>query len=169
MATFPDFKLLADHHLDYWTYTADQVKQLLGGSVNSKDVTNTCAVRMSHAMNNAGHKIPAKWGIITNRKSKAGQNYFLRVVNFREWMLLTFGKPEIEIRKKTGEAVKRSLLEGFKGVIGMEIGFGDSTGHFDLWHMNEFSAESSSGKDYLARATLIQLWSNGVRTLEAPV
>lgn len=169
MAEIPDFRLLVAFHLDYWRFTADQVKKTLGGSVNSGDVTNTCAIRMSHAMNFSGQKIPAKWGAITNRKSKAGQSYIIRVVDFRAWMLRTFGEPTIRISKKAGDAFDRKKLEGFQGVIGMEISFGDSSGHFDLWHRDKFTAESGSGANYLTQASAVQLWSNGIQTLEAPV
>jgi len=167
MAAFPDFQLLSAIHLDYWRFTADQVKKALGGSVNLKDISNTCAIRMSHAMNFSGHKIPVKWGAVTNRESKAGYRYIIRVVNFREWMLQTFGEPTIQIRKKAGEALDRRKLQGRRGVIGMEISFGDADGHFDLWHLDTFSAESSSGANYLTQATSVQLWSNGVRISEA--
>ncbi len=169
MASLPDFKLLADNHLDYWTYkTPESISKLLGGTVGAGDIHNTCTIRLCHAMNLAGRTIPAKWGIITNRKSQAGKNYIIRVKNFREWMLQTFGKPVIEIRKKGGEKADRSRFEGWLGVIGMEIGFGDATGHFDLWHEDEFSAESASGAGYLDRATNIQLWAD-TRVTQAPV
>jgi hypothetical protein len=50
--TLPPFKLLAAHYPDYWKYpTPSEVQKYIGGEANDADISNTCTVRMSHAMN----------------------------------------------------------------------------------------------------------------------
>src|SRR6187551_3465013 len=58
----PDFSLLRRHYLDYERYPLPaEVRKLVGGEANDSDITNTCTIRMSHAMNEVGHPIPLNW------------------------------------------------------------------------------------------------------------
>jgi hypothetical protein len=164
MANIPEFKQLSQNYLDYWKYPQpESVRKLLGGELLDRDITNTCTVRLSHTMNLNGHAIPKKWGAVTNRRSKQGNYYIIRVKDFRTWMVQTFGKPDIEAAKTAGEAFDRKSIKGYEGIIGFDIGFRDATGHFDLWYGDTFSHEQTAGMDYFAVASLIQLWHTGHR------
>ena len=166
----PEFDVLSHAYPDYWKYPRpDALRKMIGGEANDPDITNTCTIRLSHAMNAAGVSIPAVWQKITNRKGKNKQFYIIRVANFRAWMEFRFGKPSLDFQKKSGDRFDRSSLQGFEGVIAFEIGFSDATGHFDLWYQDKFSHEASAGKDYFASASQISLWTTGRRWLEAPV
>src|SRR5579859_1604719 len=55
MATLPSFSILRQHYPDQ---DPDTVKQTIGGKVNADWITNTCAVRMSRALNYSGIAIP---------------------------------------------------------------------------------------------------------------
>ncbi|MBK5294387.1 MAG: hypothetical protein JJE04_22235 [Acidobacteriia bacterium] len=170
----PDFSLLSRNYLDYWNFPhPDGVRKLIGGEANDSDITNTCTIRLCHAMNASGFPIPRIWSRdpetqkpITNRRGKNGKFYIIRVANMRTWMLHQFGKPDIDFKKKPGDPFDRSVIEGpeYEGVIAFEIGFRDATGHFDLWYKNKFSHEQSAGKDYFALASHISLWTTGLRT-----
>lgn len=167
----PDFSLLRRHYLDYERYPLPaEVRKLVGGEANDSDITNTCTIRMSHAMNEVGHPIPLHWDGVTNRKGKNGKYYIIRVINFRPWMVAAFGKPDLDFTKEAGKKFDREALKGREGIIGFEIGgFNDSTGHFDLWYQDKFTHEASAGKDYFTMASRISLWSTGTVTLRAPV
>lgn len=71
--------------------------------------------------------------------------------------------------KKPGDRFNRKPVEGVEGVIAFEIGFGDATGHFDLWYRDKFSHESSAGKDYFQLASRISLWTTGTKWTQASV
>jgi hypothetical protein len=169
----PQFNLLAANYPDYWKYPgAPEVKKHIGGGANDADISNTCTIRMSHAMNLSGAPVPHVWGHsegkpIANRRGKNGQFYIIRVANFRTWMAYRFGAPTLDFRKQPGVSFERSRIAGFEGVIAFDIGFKDATGHFDLWYGDHFSHERMAGKDYFALSQRITLWSNGVRTIEA--
>jgi hypothetical protein len=166
----PDFDLLAREFPDYWKYPDPaEVRKMIGGGVNDKDITNTCTIRLSHAMNAAGATIPRIWQTVTNRRGKNGQYYIIRVVNFRPWMAFQFGEPDYDFVKKPGDAFDRGRIKGAQGVIGFDIGFGDATGHFDLWYMDKFSHEHNGGGQYFTRASRISLWSTGIRTMSPEV
>ena len=47
-----------------------------------------------------------------------------------------------------------------------DIGFGDATGHFDLWYQKKFSHEDSAGQNYFALAARVSLWTTGTRWTE---
>lgn len=167
---FPDFDKLAGEFPDYWKYPEpEMVKKLIGGGANSKDISNTCAIRTSYAMNGADVPIPRVWETITNRRGKNKKYHIIRVVNFRSWMEHTFGKPDYDFQKKAGTAFDRSKLKGRRGVIIFDIGFGDATGHCDLWYEDKFSHEHNAGKDYFMLASRVTLWSDGTIISVAPV
>src|SRR5436190_7133779 len=127
----PDFSLLRHHYPDYDRYRQpDQVRKLIGGEVNDGDITNTCTIRMCHAMNEVGVVVPMLWQGITSRRGKNKKYYIIRVVNFRPWMVAKFGKPDLDFPKESGKAFDRKALKGKEGIIAFEIGaFNDATGH----------------------------------------
>lgn len=164
-----DFGLLARHYPDYWNYPLpDAVRNLIGGETKDRDITNTCTIRMSHAMNGAGVAVPRVWESITNRKGANGKYYIIRVSNFRTWMQSRFGKPDVDVRKKPDAVFDRAQINGMQGVIAFEIGFADATGHFDLWYRDKFSHQLTAGKDYFALASRISLWGTGSRVTVPP-
>jgi len=166
----PPFAVLSTFYPNYWFYRSPKdVQKLIGGETQEGDITNTCAIRMSHAMNGAGVQVPRNWGKVTNRRGANKRYYILRVSDLRSWMQSRFGAPTLELRKKAGRAFDRKEIEGYLGVIAFDIGFTDATGHFDLWYGDRFSHEDSAGKDYFAVASRVSLWHDGVRTLTAPV
>jgi hypothetical protein len=159
-----DFGLLARDYPDYWNYPLpDGVKKLIGGEAKDRDITNTCTIRMSHALNATGIAVPHVWEAITNRRGANGKYYIIRVANFRTWLTHKMGKPDVDFRKTAGDAFDRNQIRGMQGIIAFEIGFSDATGHFDLWYGDKFSHEAAAGKDYFALATRISLWTTGVR------
>jgi hypothetical protein len=158
----PAFKTLSANFPDYWRYpTPDAARKYIGGETLDKDITNTCTIRMSHAMNASGAPVPKVWQTITNREGRNKQYYIIRVVNFRAWMEHMFGPPDLTFTKKAGDKFQRHRLEGNEGVIAFDIGFTDATGHFDLWYRDKFSHEDNGGQEYLMRAKQISLWTGG--------
>jgi len=168
--TLPPFGLLSTAYPNYWLFPAPKdVQKMIGGEVQDPDISNTCTIRLSHAMNAAGVPIPKHFREVTNRKGANDRYYIIRVTDFRAFMETRFGAPTTDFRKKQGNAFDRKQIEGFQGVIAFEIGFTDATGHFDLWFGDRFSHEQSAGKDYFALASRVSLWHDGSRTVSAPV
>ena len=165
----PPFGMLSALYPNYWFFPSPKtVQKLIGGEVQDPDITNTCTIRMSHAMNAAGVRIPEFWRKVTNRRGANKSYYIIRVADFRSWMESRFGAPSVELRKKAGQAFDRKQIEGFQGVIAFEIGFSDATGHFDLWYGDRFSHEGAAGQDYFARAARVSLWHDGTLNTTAP-
>ena len=166
----PPFALLSASYPSYWIFPSPKtVQKLIGGEVQDPDITNTCTIRLSHALNGAGVAIPRNFRAVTNRRGANKAYYIIRVADFRGFMESRFGPPNVDLRKQAGGTFDRKQIEGYQGVIAFEIGFRDATGHFDLWFQDRFSHESSAGKDYFALASRISLWHDGTRTVSAPV
>lgn len=164
----PAFKTLSANYPDYWQYpTPESARKLIGGETLDKDITNTCTIRMSHAMNLSGAPVPHFWQKVTNRQGKNKLFYIIRVVNFRAWMEHMFGPPDLVFNKTAGEKFQRHRIEGNYGVVAFDIGFNDATGHFDLWFGDKFSHEDNGGQDYLTRARQISMWTGG-RVVRSP-
>ena len=118
----------------------DQLYDVLGGDWPSKkndpNYQNTCAIRLSHALNEAGHPIPKKYKQAIDGK---GRNIVLNVSKFNEYMKETFGEYTWAISKQPKENFPLSDIPSqYKGIIVYHVDFGDATGHFDMWTGSAF-------------------------------
>ena len=98
MATLPPFQKLWDNYPG--KQTADEVKKLIGGVVAQDWITNTCAIRMSHAFNLAGAPIPGNVpGMVTIRGGGKYANfrYAIRVAEMRKYLEARYGPPTFRI------------------------------------------------------------------------
>lgn len=121
------------------TNTAENVAKIIGGyvekNINSSDASqrwnNTCAVRMSYILNQAGLKIPRISGQTVSGADK--QQYFFRVINLIRFLEQRWGKADIVKYPPTGGGT----LAGKKGVILFEVsGWSDAQGHATLFNGN---------------------------------
>lgn len=110
---------------------------------------NTCAARMSYALNRSGLKLPRalKGGDI---KGDDGYYYWLRVADLREKLKGQFGAADNMLvhrmleKKPTEEQLKARVdkAKGFikdisskKGIVVFEVtGWNNASGHFTLWN-----------------------------------
>ena len=111
----PPFGMLSALYPNYWFFPSPKtVQKIIGGEVQDPDITNTCTIRLSHAMNGAGYPIPEFWRGVTNRRGANRRYYIIRVADFRTWMERRFGAPTVELGKKDGQAIDRKQIEGFR-------------------------------------------------------
>lgn len=146
----------------------DGVKVLIGRP-NEAWISNTCAIRVSYAMNGAGFRIDssvqddraladanAKINFISDRSGvRNGHFYVYRVDELARYLLKKYGKPQIWAKgdKKSEDALRRAV-QGKKGVILFVVkSWTDATGHFDLW-----DGAKASHEDYFAAASDVFLW-----------
>ncbi|WP_076515925.1 T6SS effector amidase Tae4 family protein [Achromobacter sp. MFA1 R4] len=118
---------------------AARVAKVIGGKValniNSPDPKgrweNTCAVRLSYILNQAGLSIPYKPGQTVSGADKRW--YFYHVKNLIAFLESRWGKAEIVRFPPAGGGA----LAGKKGLILFEIsGWTDATGHATLFNGN---------------------------------
>ncbi|SUA36786.1 Uncharacterised protein [Neisseria zoodegmatis] len=114
---------------------------------------NTCAARMSYALNHSGIRLPAnRAGAFIGDKDK--KNHWFRVRELGEFLKKQFGKGTVEYRpprlksdddadfdsaafQERIAAVKQNVLAKIKGKTGIVMfeveGWGNASGHFTLW------------------------------------
>jgi hypothetical protein len=156
MAKLPAFDKLTVSYLGS-DYSVDQVKTMVGGSVNSADVDNTCVVRVSRALNGAGAPIPPRTGKFATRKGADKRFYGLRVREFWIYMLNKYGKPDVYADT---QPMSKADFENKKGIMGFKLPKrpGRATGHFALWDgTKELHGDAD---DYFPIALEIGLWTN---------
>jgi hypothetical protein len=119
-------------------------------AANPDSYSNTCAARMSYALNRSGMPL----GVAPNGgnlKGDDGKNYWIRVVQLRDHLKKQFkGGDEVcevtSISTKTPSSkeldervkyVKENFLNKIKGKHGIVVfevsGWSDASGHFTLW------------------------------------
>jgi Type VI secretion system (T6SS), amidase effector protein 4 len=115
---------------------------------NPENYSNTCAVRMSYALNRSGMKLPvAPDG--GNMMGDDKLNYWIRVKQLKKKLSDQFGKPDKELvhqhieRTTQKDLVKDRMaktdkflteIKTMKGIVVFEVeGWKDATGHFTLW------------------------------------
>ncbi|PTQ92463.1 RHS repeat-associated protein [Mucilaginibacter yixingensis] len=114
------------------TSNVADVYALVGGdllrSYNQDPVSygNTCAMRLSYALNKSGATIPYIRG--KTFKGSNNLNYFIRVKDMASYMDATYGQPNIN-------GMRPGDFSGKTGIIQFNVsGWSDATGHFTLWN-----------------------------------
>lgn len=159
MALLHTYSALWDQYPDYENYpdSAD-VKRMIGGAVDAAWITNTCAIRLSRALNYNAVPVPAKFAGLSTVKGGDGKRYAFRVREMEKWLTFQLGEPPFSVRKKEGDPFDKTPLGALRGIIGFNIRFTDATGHLDLWDGRKFSSEYNTSKDYFTYATRVWLW-----------
>lgn len=143
---------------DYGTYRdSAAVKAAIGGEVDDKSFVNTCAIRMSQGLNYSGVTVPGKFPGLYVVRGGDEKFYALRVAEVRKWLPTAIGPPDLDVKKKAGEAFDQTAWAAFKGIIAFDISFSDATGHLDAWNGTTFSHEYGA-VEYWKRAHRITLW-----------
>jgi len=124
-------------------------KALIGGDVNAAWITDTCAIRMSRALNYSGFPLPAKGK--SNMLVLKGEDemwYAIRVSELKAWLQSEVGPPHRVSHK--GPPIAIQQYRAVKGILALKIHYlarpGEATaatGHIDLWDGNGFAGEYS--------------------------
>jgi len=153
------YSKLWDEYPDYINYPdSKEVKALIGGNVDADWITNTCAIRLSRALNYHGIPVPGNFAGMSTVKGGDKKRYAFRVREMNKWMTFALGNPDFDQKKKKGDAFSKSALATMKGIIGFDIAFTDATGHLDLWDGSIFSSEYKVSQNYWTSATRIWMW-----------
>jgi hypothetical protein len=110
---------------------------------------NTCAVRMSLALNHGGTPIDARVVKLLGLNvliGADGHRYLFRVRELRRYLANVLGAAAADRRPPYGDAFK-----GKRGIMAIEVhGWGDASGHVALWNGTTFREPAYD--DYLGLA-----------------
>ncbi|MBC7388600.1 MAG: cytoplasmic protein [Opitutaceae bacterium] len=140
---------------NYLTYEKDAWK-VIGRKVwynhvnNPDDFANSCAIRISHALNQSGVPI-----VYSKGKTILGENhlwYYYRVKDLKQFLTDWYGDADIKVTDKKG-------LVGKKGIICFDIDIWiDATGHFTLFDGNKALGGEHDSDYYFKNASKISIW-----------
>lgn len=91
--------------------------------------TNACAVRLSHMLNKAGHKIPRARGKTVSGGNK--DQYIYRVADMEAHLTKAFGEPDVAITDGTANSFD---LPDHPGIVLMDFPNSGFTGHTTIWN-----------------------------------
>ncbi len=157
----PSFGLLKHFYPSVNSVGSNQLAVQIGGNLEKgmKDgpgryIENTCVVRISRALNQAGAPIEVSSKLKTVVRGKdRSKRYALRVAEFYEYMIEQYGKPDLVWDASTGQ-LPSLFFRGKKGIIIYSvIGWSDASGHVDLWNDSTCSTQC-----YPANSKSISLW-----------
>jgi hypothetical protein len=139
--------------------SADEVKARIGGGVDMDWVRNTCAIRVSHALNQVGERIRKGHRHRDGSRLKTtygddGSRYIYQVSEMRKYLEQKHGKPTVVHHNPgDGGAVPPQFL-GKQGIILFDVKvWDDATGHVDVW-----DGEDAGSKAYFDVARSVYLW-----------
>ncbi|NCI50891.1 hypothetical protein GWC95_13210 [Sediminibacterium roseum] len=137
---------------------------LIGGQVetmfNQGNISNACALRVSRALNYAGIIIPAIPG--QTRTGSDSKNYFLLASHLKNWLVKTFGPPDIHKTSADGAPNGTNFQNQLIGTQNRGIyimkptsatNFGAS-GHATLWG----GMDCIGQHNYFAAASDVFIW-----------
>ena len=108
---------------------------------------NTCAIRMSYALNNSGLKIPHIPSHTVSGKN--GNWYIYKVKSLIQYLTKVWGKPDITISQASA-----GQLSSFKGVLVFDVeGWTDASGHATIW-----DGAACSDKCYFTQSKRVYGW-----------
>ena len=124
-------------------------KSAVGGALDLPWVTNTCVIRVCHALILSGFEITSAHGLST-AKGGNGKRYGFRVREFEAYLRAEVGAPTTTVASP-----KQSHFAGQRGIICFEVsGWNDATGHFDLW-----DGSSAAHAEYFSMSHEAHLWA----------
>jgi len=147
-----NFATLKANHPGHGT-DVPAVKRMIGGQVNNPKYENTCVIRLSRALNNAGVPIPHDPPGLHTVRGADGRNYAMRVHEMRDYLGQRFGQPTMRIRNTQ----VRQLLAGRQGIIVFDYDHhaeGKATGHVDLWDGQSLHANPAP----IGTASRVSFW-----------
>lgn len=138
--------------------SVEDVKNLVGGRVDAAWIKNTCAIRVSRALNYSGHPVPADF------KGKQGKNfavtgvdgkwYAFRVRDMHAYLKHMLGKPDVVEASRLNDSKVRGKFLNKKGMMVFKVtAWDDATGHITLWN-----GTKCSDKCYFNEAVQVELW-----------
>ncbi len=90
---------------------------------------NACTVRLSHMLNQAGHKIPFKKGQTVSGGNK--DQYFFRLDDMQKYLWQEFGEPDVNIKHASGRFIE---LPQVPGLLILKFPGSGFTGHATIWN-----------------------------------
>jgi len=151
--TSENFQTLWKAHQDVAILDVQSVGDHLGGKVGANIEAgffeNACAIRLSHAFNEAmGDNIPRIPHAKNQVSSDAeGDWHIYRVKDMRTFMEQNFGPPDIVSNNEAD-------FYGQQGIIAFEVDIWDNaTGHVDLYN----GSQCSSGC-YFGESSMVEMW-----------
>ncbi len=152
-AVLPSFTAL-------WAYfpkdsDPEVVKKAIGGKVNYAWIENTCAIRLSRALNKGGYPIPKSYPGLNVVSGADGMWYAYRVAELKTYLEKMLGKPKLEFKNPKKTSSVPESFQSKKGIIVFEVaGWRDATGHITLWN----GAQCVANDCYWDKAHTVSLW-----------
>ena len=136
----------------------DVVKKLIGGRADADWIQNTCALRLSRALNYAGLPLPAQFQGMEVITGADKRHYAFRMQELKKWIAFRLGSPTVEVVKPVNSLIDRTAFTAKQGIVAFDIRFPDAAGHIDLWDGKTYTHEAEDPRDYFALATKVVLW-----------
>lgn len=120
--------------------------------IDEKGYDNTCAIRLSVALNKSGYSINQKY---REALTGTGENIVLKVATMGVLLKEYFGNPW-GMSKESGTKLTAADIPSRPGIIAYHVNWENASGHVDLWHGNGFVG-AGSFKD-IADGYDVALW-----------
>lgn len=141
----PNFQLMWDSYPDHEQFpTLSALHAFIGGQVDKATTSpgfgptgNTCAMRMSRALNYGSMPISGRLASSLNLHTLTGADrklYLFRVRELRTYLSNAIGVSPIRVKKDFPTAFERK-----RGIVAFTVsGWSDASGHVALWNGSEF-------------------------------
>lgn len=149
----PPFLILKVSFLPSGMYSADFVAEIIGGKVKhnyddpKQDYSNTCALRVSRALNYSGALVRPSVASVRVNSGKDKRWYIYGVRDMERYLRHMYGRPDVEKKGKSNGSVAESEFAGRQGIILFK------NYHVDLWN-----GGGCEGHCYFGSVNEVMLW-----------
>lgn len=120
--------------------------------------SNTCALRISHTLNENNHFLPSKPYVASSSSKKKW--YIFRVLQLEKYLTKNYGEPDIVVKKEGSKEIFDTKFIGHKGIIIFDTRgtWSDATGHATLWNGKKRLGGNYESDFYFKNSSTVKLW-----------
>ena len=157
-----EYWMVQGNYPNYGTYPTpaadpNSIWKFIGGKVQQNAeagiFTNSCAVRMSHALNASGLMVTSATGDVSSGRSPPRWFYHYRVEDMKRFLQSQLGAPKIF----TPAEFKKNCASG---IVVFDIAYSDASGHVTLWD-GSTTVDGTDGDIDDPRTSRILFWELG--------
>ena len=139
-------------------FNIDLYEKRVRNNLSIQGFGNTCALRISHTLNENGHYLPSKPYQASSSSKKRW--YIYRVMDLDKFLTNNYEEADVIVNKTSSKPISDLNFLGKKGIIIFDTRgtWTDATGHATLWNGQKRLGGNYESDFYFEKSKTVKLW-----------